>query len=87
MLRIFTVALLLTPTLARADPAAADACAAGLPPDARTIYAAVAADFAAGNGRPDVRATIMGLAEEGKIDRGAVRENGRAAAACLKQWK
>lgn len=87
MLRILTVALLLVPTLARADQATADACAANLPPDAKTIYAAVTADFAAGNGQPDVRAKIVGLAQAGKIDRAAIRENGRAAAECLKQWK
>ncbi len=87
MLKILTVALLLWPTLACADQAAADACAASLSADAKTIYAAVVAEFAAGNPHPDVRATIMGLVQEGKIERGPVRENGRAAAACLKQWK
>ena len=77
MLRILAVVLLLTPTLALADQATADACAANLPADARTIYAAVVANFAAGDAHPDVRAKIMGLAREGKIDRGAARTGGR----------
>ena len=86
MLRIFTLTLLLAPTLAHASSTAADACAANLPADAKAIYAAIAADFAAGNSRPDVNSKIISLANDGKIDRAALRESAKAAAACLKQW-
>jgi hypothetical protein len=87
MLRILTVLMLLGPANARADPAAANACAGSLLPDAKTIYGAVTADFAAGNSQPDVRATVIGLVQAGKIDRAGARDNAMAAAACLKQWK
>ena len=87
MLRILTALILLGPTIAHADPAAANACAANLAPDGKTIYGAVTADFAAGNSQPDVRATVIGLVKAGKIDRAGARDNAKAAAACLKQWK
>lgn len=87
MLRILTVALLLTPALGHADPAAANACAANLSADAKTIYDAVSAEFAAGNGQADVRAKIVALVQAGKIDKATVSQNGKAASVCLRQWK
>ena len=87
MLRILAVVVLLAPVFAHADPMAANSCAAQLPVDAKTIYDAVAAEFAAGNGRTDVRAKIMALVQAGKIDKSAVSQNAKAASMCLKQWK
>ena len=87
MLRTLATIFFLSPALAQADQATADACASNLSADAKTIYAAVAADFAAGNGNPDVNARIVALAKAGKIDTSMLRENGKAAAVCLKQWK
>ena len=87
MLQILTLVLLIAPTLARADRASADFGAAGLTSDARTIYAAVASGFLAGDAQVDARAKIVELAQAGKIDRAAKRQNVMAAAVCWKQWK
>ena len=87
MLRFLAVVVFLAPVFARADPMAANTCAANLPVDAKTIYDAVSAEFASGNGQTDVRAKIMALVQAGKIDKSSVSQNAKAASMCLKQWK
>ena len=69
---------------ARADEAAANACAAQLPKDARTIYDTTLplltpnADL-----RSLVTASTRKLAIAGTIDRSTARDNAMAAAKCL----
>lgn len=75
------VALAAAPALA--DKAAGDACAAGLSPDAKAIYAAVGA--ASGDLRSIVTDATKSLVMSGKIDRGNARANAQAAGACLEQ--
>jgi len=86
MLRFLTLAVLLAPALAHADQAAGDACAASLTGDPQTIYAAVAATYAAGDWQTDPKATIASLAQTGQIDQSVQRLSAMTAAPCLKQW-
>jgi len=68
---------------ARADKAAADACAAKLNGDGKAVYAAV---VAAGPTKDTLRSVVeregRSLAMGGKISRGSARENATAAAEC-----
>ncbi len=66
-----------------ADKAAGDACAAGLSPDGKVIYAAVGST--SGDLRTIVTDTTKSLVMSGKIDRGNARANAQAAGACLEQ--
>jgi len=70
---------------ARADAAAANACAAKLPKDAKTIFAATLPKVTPG---ADLRAVLTSsarsLAISGKIDRGTARDSATAAGECLK---
>jgi hypothetical protein len=70
---------------ARADSAAADACAANLPPDGKAIYAAtIAGQPTAGTLKSIVESQTRSLAMAGKIGRGEARGNAVAAAECVK---
>lgn len=81
-------ALLAVGTAAYADRTAADACAAGLSPDAKAIYAATVGQVVGGGDvRTVVTDTTRSLAMSGKIDRGAARGNAEAAGQCLAQAK
>ncbi len=70
---------------ALADQASADKCAAALSPEAKTIYAAVAPDYAAG---ADLKSLVTektrGLVKAGTISMGSARDSAKAAGACLK---
>ena len=80
------IVLVLSPTLAFADKPAADACAAGLPADAKLIYAATAADFpTAADPRGMVRDKTRAMVQAGKIAQGSARDNAMAAGKCLQQ--
>jgi len=85
---VFTLMLLLVPSLALADNKAADACAAGLSPDAQQIYAAAAPGFvAAADKQAEVKGKVQELVLGGKIDRGSARANAMSAGGCLKKLR
>jgi len=71
---------------ARADTAAANACAATLSPDAKAIFERTLPQFTPG---ADLRALLTtntrSLAMSGSISMGSARESATAAAACLEQ--
>jgi hypothetical protein len=83
---IATVSLSAVPAFA--NRAAADACAAKLPANAKLIYAA-----AIGGVTPDakledlIRSKTRSLVMDGKIARGDARPAAEAAGTCLKQAK
>ncbi|MEJ0016662.1 MAG: hypothetical protein WDN25_08860 [Acetobacteraceae bacterium] len=78
--------LLLTAPGARANMAAANACAGALPRDARAIYDATLPKLGPGaNLRDQVTQTTRGLAISGIIDRGNARQSGTAAGECLQR--
>jgi hypothetical protein len=80
--------LCISPSLAFADKLAADACAAGLPQDAKLIYAATAADFpTAADPRGMVRDKTKAMVQAGKIAQGSARDNAMAAGKCLRQLR
>ncbi len=86
-MRTFVVAFLATVGLATAAAAngpAADACAAKLTPDGKTIYAAT---LAAKPTKDDLRSVMehqtRSLAMGGKIGRGNARDNAMAAGECV----
>ncbi len=66
-----------------ADKAAADTCAAGLSPDAKTIYSASIGSISSGDVKSVVTAATKSLAEAGTIARGTARDSAMAAAQCL----
>lgn len=69
---------------ARADSLAAKTCAAALPPDGQTIFAATLPRLQPGTDlREVVTATTRDLARAGRIDRGDARSSAVAAAKCL----
>jgi membrane fusion protein, multidrug efflux system len=66
---------------------AADACAAGLPPEAKAIYAAAAPEFAASaDPRALVKAKVADLVKAGAVQRDSARSSAMAAGACLRQF-
>jgi hypothetical protein len=72
-------------TGARADNAAADACAANLPPDGKAIFAAtVTGQPTEGTLKSIVENQTRSLAMAGKIGRGEARANAVAAAECVR---
>lgn len=72
-------------SVARADVAAGDACAANLTPDGKTVYAAViAAKPTLENLRETVQSQARHLAMGGKIDMGTGRANATAAGECVR---
>jgi hypothetical protein len=85
-----TLALLLliafvTPATS-ADRAAADACAAKLPKDARAIFDKTLPQIGPGADlRSLVTANTRSLAFSGTIDRGSARQSAEAAGQCLKE--
>ncbi|MBS9476595.1 hypothetical protein [Ancylobacter radicis] len=68
-------------SVAMADKAAGDACAASLNADGQAIYAGVGS--ASGDLRTAITNTTRSLAMSGKIDRGNARTNAEAAGKCL----
>jgi type II secretory pathway component PulL len=79
------VAVLLSPVpRALADPAAAQACAAQLPKDAQTIFAAALPQLGPGADlRGVVTDTTRSLARDNRIDRATARPSAVSAAKCL----
>jgi hypothetical protein len=70
---------------ARADKAAADACAVKLNADGKAVYAAVVvANPTTESLRSVVEHEARGLAMGGKISRGTARENAIEAGECVK---
>jgi len=87
MSKTTTLAMMLAglATVARADGAAADACAAKLGPDGKAIYAAVrAANPTTQNLRSVVEEQTRSLAMAGQIGRGDARDSAYAAGECVK---
>lgn len=71
---------------AQADKAAANACAAGLSKDARTIYDATLPKVGPGvDLKSVVTSTTRSLAFAGTIDRGTARDSAQEAGTCLKK--
>jgi hypothetical protein len=69
-----------------ADRAAADACAARLPADAKLIYGAVIGSVAPGVNLVDtVKLKTRSLVMAGKIQQAEAQTAAQAAGACLKQ--
>lgn len=69
---------------AHADKAAADRCAAKLPPEARSIYTASAPLLVAGaDGRAVVTDQTRTLVMSGKVSHLTAAESAQAAAGCL----
>jgi len=83
--RAVVISALLSPVpSALADPAAAQACAAKLPKDAQTIFAATLPQLGPGaNLRDVITATTRSLAMDNKIDRATARPSAQSAAKCL----
>lgn len=72
-------------TAVRADGPAGDACAGGLTPDGKAIYAAVVAAGATSETLKSVTEhETRSLAMGGKIGRGKARDNAVAAGECMK---
>jgi hypothetical protein len=68
-----------------ADRAAADACAAKLPSDAKLIYTAAIGSVTPGTNLPDlVRSKARDLVMGGKLSRDAAQPAAQAAGSCLK---
>jgi hypothetical protein len=87
MLRTTTIALaiLSMATMARADAAAGDACAANLTADGKQIYAAVvAANPTLQNLRETIEEQARSLVFAGKIARSTGRDNATAAGECVR---
>ncbi len=75
--------LALGSSAALADKAAADACAAGLSPDAKAIYSASIGSIGSGDLKSVVTATTKSLVSAGTIARGTARDSAMAAGQCL----
>lgn len=87
MLRTTTIALaiLSMATMARADAAAGDACAANLTADGKQIYAAVvAANPTLQNLRETIEEQARSLVFAGKIARSTGRDNATVAGECVR---
>jgi hypothetical protein len=70
------------------DPKAASICAAGLAPDAKTIYVATAPKVTPTTVLHDVvRSTTIGLVMAGQLDRANAKPAAEAAGTCLAQLK
>lgn len=81
---VATLAVTAAPSLAAR--AAADACAARLPGDAKMIYEASIGGVSPGVNMSDlIKSKTRSLVMSGKLDRGAARPAAEAAATCLKQ--
>jgi hypothetical protein len=89
MMRIVTVAtlvLLFAAPGARADRAAADRCAAGLPPASKALYDASLAEVLGGETPKDaLTANARAMVMNGTLPRANARPAAEAAAPCLMQ--
>ena len=82
---MITAALVSMATMARADAAAGDACAANLTADGKLVYAAVvAANPTLQNLRETVEEQARSLVFAGKIARAEGRDNAVAAGECVR---
>ena len=82
---VIAVALVSVATMARADAAAGDACAANLTADGKLVYAAVvAANPTLQNLRETVEEQARSLVFAGKIARAEGRDNAVAAGECVR---
>ena len=82
------MALLFFPTAARADRAAADACAATLNSESKIIYEAMLPVAGSGQDmRQAMTSTTTQLAISGKIQRATARDSAQAAGACLQKLR
>lgn len=82
---MMAIALTGVATMARADPAAGDACAANLTADGKLIYAAVvAANPTLQNLRDTIEHQARELVFAGKVARSTGRENATAAGECVR---
>jgi hypothetical protein len=71
-----------------ADRASADACAAKLPPDAKTIYAATAPSIGPATSIVDeLRSKVRPMVMSGKMSQDSARANAEVAGECLKLLK
>lgn len=92
--RRFAVLLTAAPLLAAplaahaADPAAAQACAAQLPPEAKAIYEAAAPKITPTTDMRDLlKSTTFGLIMQGEVKQADARPSAMAAAKCLRNLK
>ena len=82
---MIALALVSVATMARADAAAGDACAANLTADGKLVYAAVvAANPTLETLRSKVEEQGRSLVMGGKIARGEARDNATAAGECVR---
>ena len=82
---VIAMAMVGAATMARADMAAGDACAANLSADGKTIYAAVvAASPALETLRSTVETQARSLVMDGKVAMSTGRENARDAGECVR---
>jgi hypothetical protein len=78
--------LALSSTSSLADRAKADACAAGLSPDAKLIYSSVIGKMAPGVDLvASVKSQARSLVMAGKLERAQARSAAQSAGACLEQ--
>ncbi len=81
---VVTTLLLATTAAAHADRKAADGCAGGLAPDARTIYDLTIDDVGPGTKLKDVViAKVRPMVLSGKLGRDAAKTAAMAAGKCL----
>ncbi|GAB0119731.1 hypothetical protein [Acidisoma sp. 7E03] len=86
---LLTAAPLLAPLAAHAaDPAAAQACAAKLTPEAKSIYDAAAPKMTPTTDMRDLlKSTTFGLIMQGEVKQADARPSAMAAAKCLRNLK
>jgi hypothetical protein len=88
ILRLTMIVLMLAPTCASADTAAASACAAGLSDDAKAIFAASAPGIrSAGDKYQFVKNKTLALVAAGAIGPFSAQGNAEAAGECLKKMR
>jgi hypothetical protein len=76
----------LSSTSSLADRAKADACAAGLSPDAKLIYSSIIGKMAPGVDLvASVKSQARSLVMDGKLERAQAQSAAQSAGACLKQ--
>jgi hypothetical protein len=86
LVAIAAAVLMLSAASSLASRAAADACAARLPADAKLIYAAAIGAVAPGADLVEVvRSKARALVMSGKLDRNQAQPAAQAAGGCLKQ--
>jgi hypothetical protein len=85
LLRLATALVLLAPTCAPADMAAASACAASLTDDGKAIFHAAAPGIkAAGDKYQFVKGKTLALVSAGDVSPFSAKGNAEAAGECLK---